>query len=140
MLPLKALRRNDVAAADGLASELDYAEQTSWLLFLKYLDDLEAGQENAAALEGREYTPILEPEFRWDVWAAPKRHDGEIDHQIAMTGQDLVDFVNGELFPYPLRHAIDRNRIALYWPRSSNLRQRDDVRTIKGTTRTILEK
>jgi type I restriction enzyme M protein len=88
--------RND----EGLASELDYAEQTSWLLFLKYLDDFEASMEDEAELEGREYQPILDPEYRWDVWAAPKRDDGEIDHQIAMTGQDLIDFVNGDLFPY----------------------------------------
>ena len=88
--------RND----EGLASELDYAEQTSWLLFLKYLDDFEAAQEDEAELEGREYQPILDPEYRWDVWAAPKRDDGEIDQQIAMTGQDLIDFVNGDLFPY----------------------------------------
>lgn len=88
--------RND----EGLASELDYAEQTSWLLFLKYLDDFEAAQEDEAELEGREYQPILDPEYRWDVWAAPKKDNGEIDHQIAMTGQDLIDFVNGDLFPY----------------------------------------
>ena len=88
--------RND----EGLASELDYAEQTSWLLFLKYLDDFEAAQEDEAELEGRAYKPILDPEYRWDVWAAPKKDTGEIDHQIAMTGQDLIDFVNGELFPY----------------------------------------
>ena len=30
----------------GCATELDYAEQTSWILFLKYLDDLEAEREN----------------------------------------------------------------------------------------------
>ena len=48
--------RND----EGLASELDYAEQTSWLLFLKYLDDLEKEREDEAGLEGRDYTPNLE--------------------------------------------------------------------------------
>ena len=48
--------RND----EGLASELDYAEQTSWLLFLKYLDDLESERQDEAALEGRDYTPILD--------------------------------------------------------------------------------
>ena len=40
--------RND----EGLASELDYAEQTSWLLFLKYLDDLESERQDNAELEG----------------------------------------------------------------------------------------
>src|SRR5690606_37361613 len=47
--------RND----EGLASELDYAEQTSWLLFLKYLDDMEHEWADEAALEGRDYTPLL---------------------------------------------------------------------------------
>lgn len=47
--------RND----EGLASELDYAEQTSWLLFLKYLDDLEVERADTADLEGMDYTPSL---------------------------------------------------------------------------------
>ncbi|MCB5198775.1 type I restriction-modification system subunit M [Loktanella sp. TSTF-M6] len=87
--------RND----EGLASELDYAEQTSWVLFLKYLDDLEADREDNAALEGLDYTPILAAPYRWQAWAAPKV-DGKLDHNTAMTGADLIDFVNGDLFPY----------------------------------------
>jgi type I restriction enzyme M protein len=87
--------RND----EGLASELDYAEQTSWLLFLKYLDDLEAEREDAAQLEGRDYTPILAAPYRWQTWAAPKK-DGKLDHNAALTGADLIDFVNRDLFPY----------------------------------------
>ncbi|MBX7542006.1 N-6 DNA methylase [Qipengyuania sphaerica] len=88
--------RND----EGLASELDYAEQTSWLLFLKYLADLEQERADEAELEGRDYHPILADEYRWGTWAAPKDDDGEIDRNAAKTGQDLIDFVNGELFPY----------------------------------------
>jgi type I restriction enzyme M protein len=88
--------RND----EGLASELDYAEQTSWLLFLKYLDDLEKEREDEAGLEGRDYTPILDPEYRWGVWAAPKDAEGKPDLNAAKTGQDLIDFVNAKLFPY----------------------------------------
>ncbi|WP_298465644.1 N-6 DNA methylase [uncultured Erythrobacter sp.] len=88
--------RND----EGLASELDYAEQTSWLLFLKYLADLEQEREDEAALEGKDYQPILDPQHRWASWAAPKDEQGEPDHNAAQTGQDLIDFVNGKLFPY----------------------------------------
>ncbi len=88
--------RND----EGLASELDYAEQTSWLLFLKYLDDLESERQDGADLEGKAYTAILAPAYRWAVWAAPKDANGEIDHNKTKTGQDLIDFVNGTLFPY----------------------------------------
>lgn len=87
--------RND----EGLASELDYAEQTSWLLFLKYLDDMEQEWAVEAGLEGREYTPLLEESFRWQSWAAPKDADGQPDPN-ARTGKDLIEFVNGELFPY----------------------------------------
>jgi type I restriction enzyme M protein len=84
----------------GCTTELDYTEQTSWLLFLKYLDDLELDKKTAAALEGRKYEYILEPKYRWGSWAAPKGKDGKLDHNRALTGDDLRDFVNQQLFPY----------------------------------------
>ncbi|MBL8875403.1 MAG: N-6 DNA methylase [Phycisphaerae bacterium] len=84
----------------GCTTELDYTEQTSWLLFLKYLDGLEQDKAEEAKLEGKRYTHLLEPQFRWDNWAAPKGKDGTLDHNKAMTGDDLVEFVNGKLFPY----------------------------------------
>ena len=84
----------------GCGSELDYVEQTSWILFLKYLDDLDETKKIEAALAGRKYKYILEEQYRWDAWAAPKTADGKIDHQKALDGDDLNDFVNGKLFPY----------------------------------------
>jgi type I restriction enzyme M protein len=84
----------------GSSSELDYTEQTSWLLFLKYLDALEQDKAMEAELEGKPYHFILEKEFRWESWAAPKTNDGKIDHNRAMTGDDLKDFVDQKLFPY----------------------------------------
>jgi type I restriction enzyme M protein len=84
----------------GCGSELDYVEQTSWVLFLKYLDDLEKDKATAAELMGKTYTPIIDTEFQWNVWAAPKGADGKIDHHKALTGDDLADFVNIQLFPY----------------------------------------
>ncbi len=86
----------------GCTTELDYTEQTSWLLFLKYLDGLEQDKADEAALEGKRYTFILNKPYRWESWAAPKNKDGQIDHNKAQTGDDLGDFVNGELFPYLL--------------------------------------
>jgi len=83
----------------GCSSELDYVEQTSWVLFLKYLDDLEKDKATAAELTGKTHTNIIAPEFQWTIWAAPKLKSGKIDHN-ALTGDDLVDFVNGKLFPY----------------------------------------
>ena len=84
----------------GCTSELDYTEQSSWLLFLKYLDALEADKATEAALEGKTYSFILDAPYRWEAWAAPKTADGRLDHNAAMTGDDLRDFVNGRLFPY----------------------------------------
>jgi type I restriction enzyme M protein len=84
----------------GCQNELDYIEQTSWIIFLKYLDDLEEDRQTAARLGGAFYLPILDEHHRWRAWAAPKKPDGEIDYMRAMTGDDLIDFVNRDLFPY----------------------------------------
>ena len=84
----------------GCTSELDYTEQSSWLLFLKYLAALEADKAVEAALDGKKYKAILDADFRWEIWAAPKTPDGKPDHNHALTGDDLLQFVNGKLFPY----------------------------------------
>ena len=84
----------------GCTSELDYTEQSSWLLFLKYLDALEADKATEAELEGKAYSFILDKPYRWEAWAAPKTADGRFDHNAALTGDDLLDFVNRRLFPY----------------------------------------
>ncbi|HWN97542.1 MAG TPA: N-6 DNA methylase [Methylomirabilota bacterium] len=84
----------------GCTTELDYTEQSSWLLFLKYLDGLEEDKATEAALDGKKYSYILDKPYRWQAWAAPKGKDGQLDHNKALTGDDLRDFVNGKLFPY----------------------------------------
>ncbi len=84
----------------GCTTELDYTEQTSWLLFLKYLDGLEQDRADEAALDGKKYAYILDKPYRWETWAAPKGKDGKLDHSAAQTGDDLRDFVNNKLFPY----------------------------------------
>jgi len=84
----------------GSDSELDYIGQTSWVLFLRYLDELEKIKADEAALTGKSYEFILDEEYRWSVWAMPKGADGKLDHHAAMTGPDLVQFVDGKLFPY----------------------------------------
>ncbi|EMK6670108.1 N-6 DNA methylase [Vibrio fluvialis] len=83
----------------GCSSELDYTEQTSWMLFLKYLDDLEYSRALEAEMLGEQYAYIIDPEFRWSTWAAPKKATGELDDD-ALTGEDLMEFVDGHLFPY----------------------------------------
>src|SRR6267378_4525040 len=103
----------------GCTTELDYTEQTSWLLFLKYLDALEQDKADEAALERKKYTFLLDKPYRWDEWAAPKApgnanlpigdsssskigapKNPAVDHNKAKTGDDLRDFVNLKLFPY----------------------------------------
>jgi type I restriction enzyme M protein len=95
----------------GCTTELDYTEQTSWLLFLKYLDALEQDKADEAALEKKKYSFLLDKPYRWDEWAAPKApgnanlpigapKNSAIDHNKAKTGDDLRDFVNQKLFPY----------------------------------------
>ncbi|UQG61530.1 type I restriction-modification system subunit M [Marinobacter sp. M3C] len=84
----------------GCATELDYTEQTSWMLFLKYLDDLEFERSQEAELRGQSYEFIIDEAHRWSRWAAPKKTDGNFDHDNALTGDDLIKFVSFDLFPY----------------------------------------
>jgi type I restriction enzyme M protein len=84
----------------GCSSELDYVEQTSWILFLKYLDDLEKEKKLSSELMGKSYQPIIAPEYQWETWAAPRNGNGKIDHNKALTGPDLIDLVEHQLFPY----------------------------------------
>lgn len=84
----------------GCATELDYTEQSSWMLFLKYLDDLEFERSQEAELRGQSYQFIIDEGYRWSKWAAPKKADGSFDHDTALTGDDLIQYVNFELFPY----------------------------------------
>jgi len=84
----------------GCTTELDYTEQTSWLLFLKYLDDLEQERALEAELVGKAYEFIIDEAHRWSSWAAPKKPDGKVDHDHALIGSDLIDYVNRKLFPY----------------------------------------
>jgi len=90
----------------GCSSELDYVEQTSWVLFLKYLDDLEKDKQAKAVLTGKTYTPIISEEYKWEKWSVPKRlkrgsvNEVELDHHKALSGDDLKDFVDLKLFPY----------------------------------------
>ncbi len=84
----------------GADSELDYIEQTSWVMFLRYLDDLDQTKADEAELQGKEYTYIIDEAHRWGTWAMPKNAKGELDHHKTMTGPDLIKFVEQDLFPY----------------------------------------
>jgi type I restriction enzyme M protein len=95
----------------GCQSELDYVEQTSWIIFLKYLDDLERERQTKAELVAKKYEGIVADKYRWEIWAAPKTKEGKPDHQKALTGDDLKDFVNNELFPYLRKFKTDAESV-----------------------------
>src|SRR3990167_3666058 len=80
---------DDILRKDaGCSSELDYVEQTSWILFLKYLDDFEKDKKTAAELAGKSYTGIIDKQYKWEVWAVPKGKDNKIDHHKAQLTYD----------------------------------------------------
>jgi len=84
---------------DGISGAMSYTEQISWILFLKFLHDYENNKYDEALLEGASYKYVVEPSFRWDVWACPTV-DGKVDMKKQQTGDDLKNFVNNQLFPY----------------------------------------
>src|SRR5471032_2142490 len=77
----------------------DYIAQMSWILFLKYLDDLEDIRKQEAVFSEKTYEPLFKENFQWSGWAAPRKTDGSRDINAQVTGEDLIEFVNQKLFP-----------------------------------------
>jgi type I restriction enzyme M protein len=71
----------------GLNGDLDRLPMLTWIMFLKFLDDLEQVEETRAAIGGRRYRTAVEPPYRWRDWAAKK--DG-------ITGDELIKFINND--------------------------------------------
>ena len=69
----------------GLNGDLDRLPMLTWIMFLKFLDDMERQRETEATLAGKRFRPALEPPYRWRDWAAPE--DG-------VTGDELIAFIN----------------------------------------------
>jgi type I restriction enzyme M protein len=69
----------------GLSGDLDRLPMLTWIMFLKFLDDMEQVREAEAALEGKPFSPAIEPPYRWRDWAA---------NPAAITGEELIAFVN----------------------------------------------
>src|SRR5574343_389280 len=74
---------------DGISGAMHYTEQISWILFLKFLNDFEINKEDEAILNGKEYEFVI-----------PKDEKGKLDVKRALTGSDLIEFVNKTLFDY----------------------------------------
>ena len=85
---------------DGISGAMMYTEQISWILFLKFLNDLEESKNEDAELDGETYNYVMDEKHRWNLWATPKDKNGKIDLINAKSGDDLLDYVNKELFPY----------------------------------------
>ena len=93
--------RNTLRSDDGCSNAIEYIEQSSWILFLKYLHDYETNQETTAkGLKKSPYKRIIKGHYRWDKWAAPLKADGSLDRKASLVGDDLIEFVNDELFPH----------------------------------------
>jgi type I restriction enzyme M protein len=71
----------------GLNGDLDRLPMLTWIMFLKFLDDLEQVEETRAAIGGKRYRTAIEPPYRWRDWAAKK--DG-------ITGDELIKFINND--------------------------------------------
>jgi len=84
---------------DGINGAMNYTEQISWILFLKFFYDFEDNKADEGILEGVDYQYVIEEQFRWNVWACPKDDKGKLDLKTALTGDDMTEFVNQKLFP-----------------------------------------
>src|SRR5258705_12934896 len=81
---LKSAR--DIMRKDkGLNGDLDRLPMLTWIMFLKFLDDLEIQREDEAALAGKKFKAATEKPYRWRDWAANPQ---------GITGDELLAFIN----------------------------------------------
>lgn len=91
---LRDIMRNDA----GINGDAQRIEQITWMLFLKVYDAKESDWE----MNEDDYTSIIPNECRWTNWA----HDDKSG--VALTGDDLLNFVNNTLFPTLKNLAVTR--------------------------------
>lgn len=72
----------------GLNGDVDRLPLLTWVMFLKFLDDLEIKHEQEAAIDGNRYHPIIEAPYRWRDWAAPAN---------GISGEDILAFINQDI-------------------------------------------
>ena len=85
---------------DGINNDLDYLEQSSWILFLKLIEETELDRIKTAELNNQEYKEIFKDEYKWSNWAVKKLPDGSVDLRGNLRGNQLIEYIKSELFPY----------------------------------------
>src|SRR5438876_1468203 len=71
----------------GLNGDLDRLPMLTWIMFLKFLDDMEHVREEETKLAGKKFRQAIDPPYRWRDWA---------DKPEGMTGPELIAFINQE--------------------------------------------
>jgi len=71
----------------GMDTDLGRLPLLTWIMFLKFLDDMELIRETDSKLAGKRFRPVIEPPYRWRDWAS--KPDG-------ITGDEILAFVNNE--------------------------------------------
>ena len=79
----------------GLNGELDRIPMLTWIMFLKFLDDMERIRESEVELAGKDFHSLIEEPYRWRDWAADEG---------GITGDDLINFINLEEANLPRWH------------------------------------
>jgi type I restriction enzyme M protein len=88
----------DIMRRSNCAGALQYVPELTWILFLRILDEREAAEAEQARAVGAEFTPSLEPPYRWRDWADPSGPKRKAMAAGALGG--LMAFVNGDLIPH----------------------------------------
>lgn len=76
---------------DGISGAIHYTEVLSWLFYLKFYSDREKDRAELEELAGKKYTSPIKDEYQWENWT---------DNKKGLTGKELTDFIEKELFPY----------------------------------------
>lgn len=131
---------------DGTTGVLEYMEQLSWLIFLKIFEDLEKRFEDEAQFEGKEYTPIIDPEYRWSAWAT--KSDKELEKYF--TSEELkairdsnehilIAFIDRKLFPYlrSLKGTPEKEKIASIFQEITGIKNKSEAELVQATMKQI---
>jgi type I restriction enzyme M protein len=78
----------------GLSGDVDRLPMLTWIMFLKFLDDMERVRSDEAALEDKPLRAIIDPPYRWRDWNSPNSDGDDGGLHNAMTGDALLAFIN----------------------------------------------